>query len=1021
MSGLSHEDVRSLVIQTIREKILKVIKEVLIDPHYEEGLKEELKLYEQLIREAKDIPLIIKNEKKEESGRPDIELFGGRIVIEVKVNISEFKEGEAQLESYVNVCPLALYAILTNSREWIFYKAKNGKLELLTKNIEYLIQILKEVITCGIRLPLSAENAKNMFSSIVAVEEELYHDVFQKFNVKDTPFFKAYKNIMNRLYEGISEEEERVERLFIKHTLMQMIVASCLTAALGKTTTPIRACSGEDIESEIVLPYLRWWTKFAKEKFVESLVESIYSRSLLLDWKSGNKEDIFRELYEILIDAETRRRLGEYYTPLWLVQYMMNELSKDQRLRDKIILDPFCGTGSFLVEAFYRKIYEGSNPDKAIKEVIGFDINPLSVSIARAELIIAYNKYKEGVVTPLIFNTDSVTLLLREEEEWQPLSLFEELIKLEESMEYIASQFIEASEIDFSEILKIESIMHNILEKSPIEIGKRLKMLKDGEWGGSLTKLIVETLSEEKNIKIISELVEKYGNGVWAIAITSLFVPYLVRKLKADIIATNPPWRLITEIKGSYGEFIRKKASKLVEKFPKSREILNGSDLASILLHGCKSMIKEYGEMAFLLPKEAVYTSGSYHGLGKILTYEVIKNLNVKIIEINIDAFRHGRYPCIAFLKKKGGAETETYQLDFTEETKRKYSKTLHLKDISYIEKKGEPYPEHIEIVKDYCEYSPDMIRGKLAVEDVISRGDYIMGLFGGSTKKEAKKYAGLVFEVLSHDITRGEYMIKLWNTDNHIKIPGYFLENYWNALIYVGAIFPFTLTKFHNILLSEKGKNDLKAFLRDILEKFYNGDKAKVNTLIEELEQPESPKFLTKDKFYVVYRCRRSPMCAILTPEDLEKTPLRIVVDSHCSYLILEERAKAYYYCTMLNYLVYKVVRLKGSFERDMFLRPLQAIIEAGLEWRGENWQKSIAKLGEELRQEIIKYLRSQIKEGMSVRSFFKKLMSQRECLKKFEEIKTILEQNVDEERLASALRRIAKLPQHRRDVPTS
>jgi hypothetical protein len=44
--------------------------------------------------------------------------------------------------------------------------------------------------------------------------------------------------------------------------------------------------------------------------------------------KYSSKEDVFRELYEILIDAETRRKIGEYYTPLWLVEYMTKKCLK---------------------------------------------------------------------------------------------------------------------------------------------------------------------------------------------------------------------------------------------------------------------------------------------------------------------------------------------------------------------------------------------------------------------------------------------------------------------------------------------------------------------------------------------------------------------------------------------------------------------------------------------------------------------------------------------------------------------
>lgn len=249
---------------------------------------------------------------------------------------------------------------------------------------------------------------------------------------------------------------------------------------------------------------------------------------------------------------------------------MVKEASKE--LKNKMVLDPFCGTGTFLVASFHRKVAEeGEDPDEAIREVIGFDINPLSVSIARAELMLAYNNYREGVVTPLIFNTDSVTLILREEgEKWEPLSLVKELRELERKIEYADSPLFEVSKVDFSEILRIERILRGILQKPISGIIDELKKLGSGRWEGLLTQSVVNVLTKEENIKVLCDLVGKYGNGMLAISITSLFAPHLIRKIKADVIVTNPPWRLLTEIKGSYGEFLRKKASKLL-RFYKAR------------------------------------------------------------------------------------------------------------------------------------------------------------------------------------------------------------------------------------------------------------------------------------------------------------------------------------------------------------------------------------------------------------------------------------------------------------------
>jgi hypothetical protein len=317
-----------------------------------------LEEYREIIEKKEDVPLVIKNEKIIKGvGKPDVEVFGGRILIEVKVRLSEFSSGFEQLSKYVKFYPCAEYAIITNYDSWEFYKIEKGALASVHGvNLDVIIE---EVLIKGVKVSLSTANVRNMFNPIILLEEELRH-IFKTYGQRSQALYEAYKNIIKRLYEKASEED--IEKLFIRHTLMQMIVSSCLTASSKKRTTPVKACSGAEIEIEVVLPYLNWWQLLTREmkapdnEFLESLLESVYSKALLLNWESGSKEDIFRELYEILIDAETRRKIGEYYTPLWLVEYMTNKVFQDLcSLKAKRVLDPFCGSGTFLSQCFTKK------------------------------------------------------------------------------------------------------------------------------------------------------------------------------------------------------------------------------------------------------------------------------------------------------------------------------------------------------------------------------------------------------------------------------------------------------------------------------------------------------------------------------------------------------------------------------------------------------------------------------------------------------------------------------------------
>jgi len=814
--SISHEDVRYNVLNKLKKSILDGIDYIRKnEPQLYSKMSKELEEYQEIINKGQLIPLIVRNERIIKGiGKPDIEVFGGKILIELKVKLSEFADGFNKLSKYVQFYPYAEFAIITNFQNWEFYRIEKGILKpSRTLDLDYII---RTVMMKGVKVSLSTENVKNMFKPIIVLEPEL-QQIFREHGEKIEALFKAYRNIIRRLYEKASERE--IEGLFIRHTLMQMIVSSCLTASLQKITTPLKACSGAEIEAEIVLPYLNWWERVIScveqkhRAFLESLLNSIYSRAMLLDWKSGKKEDVFRELYEILIDAETRRKIGEYYTPLWLVEFMVDKVSRDiNGLKDKTVLDPFCGSGTFLVIVFYKKIEEGEDPDTAIQEVIGFDINPLAVSVARAELIIAYQSIKKGLITPLVFNADSASLLLRSPAEWESTSFLTELKSIEELIRYINYPTHAATKIDFSEILKIEMILREYFREVSIstnikkELEKRFSELKERGWKGFLTGNIIRTLSNEKSIDAISKLIKKYGNGVWAASITSLFAPHIIRKLKVDVITTNPPWVQLIEPKGSYGEPLREKAKQLLKNYEKTGQIINGSDISSVLLYGCINITKH--EVAFLMPKEVVYTADSYHGLGKILTYSIAKDYCGEVIEVNFDAFQHGRIPSIVFLRRNG-KQVECYSANI--KYTGVYSKALHLSSISFTVKKRENYQDYIEKVALYTEISSEAIKERMGVDEVVPKGDHIMGLFGGERKRGAKKYAGLIFDVTEYDKTAEQFFIRLHGTKSSTRIPKWFLNSYWKKILYRGEIFPFYLNNAYNVLLSSKGAEDLR------------------------------------------------------------------------------------------------------------------------------------------------------------------------------------------------------------------
>ena len=99
-------------------------------------------------------------------------------------------------------------------------------------------------------------------------------------------------------------------------------------------------------------------------------------------------EDVLKGVYQELIDLDTRHALGEYYTPDWLCERVLAEF---EPAADAKFLDPACGSGSFLRAAVarLRELHPDLGPHELAAQVVGIDIHPLSVQIAKTTMLLA--------------------------------------------------------------------------------------------------------------------------------------------------------------------------------------------------------------------------------------------------------------------------------------------------------------------------------------------------------------------------------------------------------------------------------------------------------------------------------------------------------------------------------------------------------------------------------------------------------------------------------------------------------
>ncbi|MBQ6616957.1 MAG: N-6 DNA methylase [Thermoguttaceae bacterium] len=114
--------------------------------------------------------------------------------------------------------------------------------------------------------------------------------------------------------------------------------------------------------------------------------------------------DLFRETYNRIFPRTVRHALGEYYTPPWLADRILDSVSYCQTGFESL-LDPCCGSGVFLLKGLKRLLRRASHQGVPVtaplitQNLFGRDVNPVSVFACKANLRI--NVYRlTGIVLP---------------------------------------------------------------------------------------------------------------------------------------------------------------------------------------------------------------------------------------------------------------------------------------------------------------------------------------------------------------------------------------------------------------------------------------------------------------------------------------------------------------------------------------------------------------------------------------------------------------------------------------------
>jgi hypothetical protein len=454
-----------------------------------------------------------------------------------------------------------------------------------------------------------------------------------------------------RLYQ-VTEFSDLKPLLFAVHTyyalLMKLLAAELLSlqqgALLASVAEQLPALGGDVLRSRLgELEKGAWfeaqgirnflegdffgWYLAAWNEDIETAVRNLARALAEYEPATGTlapeaTRDLLKKLYQYLVPRELRHDLGEYYTPDWLAELVLNEVgyagNPDERL-----LDPGCGSGTFLVLAIRRVLDyaqdslvwrgrgEGELVAAVVENVVGFDLNPLAVIAARTNYLLALGRlvrHLAGKDLP-VYLCDSILTPQTQRTEERPIEHQKDIPVPSTQKEFwIPEELIGKGQVEALCRLLEQCVTGNYQTGEFLERGRR-----ELKWEEPLTEPTLAQLYEK-----VRRLEAEGRNGLWARLIKNAFAPVFRASIPFDYVAGNPPWVNWESLADEY----RQATKRLWETYGlfslKGHAARLGGgkkDVAMLMLYAAMdNYLRDGGKLGFVITQTVFKTKGAGDG-----------------------------------------------------------------------------------------------------------------------------------------------------------------------------------------------------------------------------------------------------------------------------------------------------------------------------------------------------------------------------------------------------------------------
>jgi SAM-dependent methyltransferase len=558
---------------------------------------------------------------KAASARGLIDAFYRFVIFEVKTDL-ERERGDAltELKKYFEAQdnPTDYVAAVTDGLQFEVYDydphdrsaslVRAFKLEPDAPFVAY--SQLDELLAVGRRLPPLSGEIVLRFGATSLTFTRSAHALTTAFQaVKDRPSVQTKFREWNALLAKVYGSSLGDMALFIKHTYLTMVSRAIVTVArfpkAQRSTALYRGLiDGEffrthNIQNLAEPDFFSWALGTKAESAFVDFLANVFRRLEEFDWNRLD-EDLLKMLYQELVDPADRSELGEFYTPDWLAELALNEID----YKKGTLLDPACGSGTFLFCAVRRMREQGLKGDRlvahALESVIGIDVHPVAVLMAKANILLALAKelsHYSAKVNLRVYMAD--TLMTGENRQKRYLG-----VKVGPNQQFhIPLESLERGR----DLDKLVDAM--------AQFAKRGAASKEAEnrAGKGFEKRLEGFCNDElffwrENFKLMVHLVKEDRDSIWAFILKNAYRPAYLRRQKVDVVAANPPWLSLHDIVDEgYKDRIKELTFhyKLLGK--KEVKLFTQMDTSTVFfVHAEHEFLKDDGKMAFVMPKSVI-------------------------------------------------------------------------------------------------------------------------------------------------------------------------------------------------------------------------------------------------------------------------------------------------------------------------------------------------------------------------------------------------------------------------------